>query len=301
MSLEHALLDRLEKRNAQIAQLQGTIQALERAADAEREHERQQLAPLLEENKKLAAQIEIDEKVSRSNREHAEYQIASLTAEVAKLRAEVPLESTREALKNATAKVAELKKDVRRCYEMADEIGRGEGESIAELIARQAERITGLTAKLQEETKRADKNHVKASALDSIREFAESCGMMSDETVKGFIERTRVELEEVRTDFREEEANAETARADAKRLGDECARLAGKVAELEAQKSAPDFKVMANNLVSEVARLKVKLVTFEKMYEAIKALRNEQKIMAKYKQVYAAVDEVTEALSKLTA
>jgi len=108
MSLEQAILDRLEKRNAQIAQLQSTIQALERAADAEREHARQQLAPLIEEKKRLAEQIEIDEKVSRSNREHAEYQIASLTAEVAKIRAEIPLESTREALKNAVAKLQEV-------------------------------------------------------------------------------------------------------------------------------------------------------------------------------------------------
>ena len=58
MSLEQAILDRLEKRNAQIAQLQSTVHALERAADVEREHARQQLAPLIEENKKLAAQID---------------------------------------------------------------------------------------------------------------------------------------------------------------------------------------------------------------------------------------------------
>ena len=56
MSLEQAILDRLEKRNAQIEMLQQTIQAMSHAADAEREHTRQQLGPLIEENKKLAAQ-----------------------------------------------------------------------------------------------------------------------------------------------------------------------------------------------------------------------------------------------------
>lgn len=58
MSLEQAILDRLEKRNAQIAQLQSTIQALERAADTQREHAMMERGRLLEENKKLAASLE---------------------------------------------------------------------------------------------------------------------------------------------------------------------------------------------------------------------------------------------------
>ena len=111
MSLEQAILDRLEKRNAQIEMLQQTIQAMSRTADAEREHTRQQLGPLIEENKKLAAQIESDENVSQSNREHAQYQIASLTAEVARLRAEVPLDSARDVLMNAVANMHELTKE----------------------------------------------------------------------------------------------------------------------------------------------------------------------------------------------
>ena len=174
MSLEQVILDRLEKRNAQIAQLQSTIQALERAADTQREHAMLERGLLVDENKNLAARIESD----RLEREQMQHQItelrserdrileiskslvpksalkqavmeaAGLSSEVARLRAEIPLESTREALKNAVAK-----------------------------------------------------------------------------------------LQEVTTERDQEASDAATARADAQRLGDECARLAGKVAELEAQKS----------------------------------------------------------------
>ena len=55
MSLEQAILDRLEKRNGQIAQLQSTVNALERAADSQREHAMMERGRLLEENKQLAA------------------------------------------------------------------------------------------------------------------------------------------------------------------------------------------------------------------------------------------------------
>ena len=59
MRLEQAILDRLEKRNGQIAQLQSTVHALERAADAEREHAMMERGRLLDENKKLAAALEV--------------------------------------------------------------------------------------------------------------------------------------------------------------------------------------------------------------------------------------------------
>lgn len=66
MSLEQVILDRLEKRNAQIAQLQSTIQALERAADSQREHAIMERGRLLEENKTLAERIERMEESSGS-------------------------------------------------------------------------------------------------------------------------------------------------------------------------------------------------------------------------------------------
>ena len=216
MSLEQAILDRLEQRNAQIAQLQGTVHALERAADVEREHARQQLAQQKNEshglrqlvNEKMAINEQLAEQITtaRLEREQMQHQIselrtecdrireiskslvpksalkqavqeaAELHAEVVKLRAEVPLESTREGLKNATAKIAELKNDVRRCYELADEIGRGEGESIADVMTRQAERITGLIAKLQEATTDRDRVLNELAAILAEANKTGRCG-----------------------------------------------------------------------------------------------------------------------------
>ncbi len=127
MSLEQAILDRLEKRNAQIAQLQSTVHALERASDSQREHAIMERGRLLEENKTLAERIERMEESSGSQealqRKDAEIQEWLMQLEKARnerdaalreaesLRSQVPLESTREALKNTVAKLQEVTTD----------------------------------------------------------------------------------------------------------------------------------------------------------------------------------------------
>ena len=137
MSLEQAILDRLEKRNEENARLQNIINDLERSADASSKQERETYDALVAYIQKMRAQIESD----RLEREQMQHQItelrserdrileiskslvpksalkqavldaAGLSSEVAKLRAEVPLESTREALKNAVAKLQEVTTD----------------------------------------------------------------------------------------------------------------------------------------------------------------------------------------------
>lgn len=193
--LEQAILDRLEKRNAQIAQLQSTIQALERAADAEREQTRQQLEPLMEENKRLAEQIEIDEKVSRSSREHAEYQIASLNDEITKRDHELRAHekelaesreeicSTREAatyfgMTDNESVVAFIK---RKCVESENvmdditrtetnlELVRRECEQLRREVSRESTReaLTNAVAKLQEVTTEKDRMRLQ---LENVRD-----------------------------------------------------------------------------------------------------------------------------------
>ena len=246
MSLEHTLLDRLEKRSLQIVQQKNEIYGLRQLVDEknaineqlaeqittarlEREQMQHQIAELrtecdrireiakslvpksalkqavqeaaelhaevsklVEENKKLVAQTEDSEVAERrerlikslndeiTKRDHElrahEKELAEQREEIRKLRAEVPLESTREGLKNATAKIAELKNDVRRCYELADEIGRGDGESIVDLITRQAGRITGLIAKLQEVTTDRDRVLNELAAIVAEANKSGRCG-----------------------------------------------------------------------------------------------------------------------------
>ena len=208
MSLEQAILDRLEKRNAQIAQLQSTVHALERAADSQREHAMREHKQLLEENKKLTEQITS----ARLEREQMQHQIAELRterdrileasrslvpksalkqavqeaaelhAEVVKLRAEVPLESTREGLKNAVAKLQEVKTDRDRVLNElaailaeANKSGRCGGDPVALIKQGQTDldalthferdnaRLDALVSKLQGEL---DKQKTQADSME---------------------------------------------------------------------------------------------------------------------------------------
>ena len=113
MSLEHALLDRLEKRSLQIAQQKNEIYGLRQlvnekmaineqlaeqitTARLEREQMQHQISELRTECDRIR---EISKSlVPKSALKQAVQEAAELHAEVVKLRAEVPLESTREWL-----------------------------------------------------------------------------------------------------------------------------------------------------------------------------------------------------------
>jgi len=155
MSLEQALLDRLEKRSLQIAQQHNEINGLRELVDEK-----------VTINEQLAAEVTRERETARANYEHMERQIAGLRGECEQLRREVPLESTREALKNAVAKLQQYKNDVAKLYEIADEIGRGTDESIADVMKRQGTRIAGLVTKLQEVTTERDRLQNEIDALN---------------------------------------------------------------------------------------------------------------------------------------
>jgi len=334
MSLEQAILDRLEKRNGQIAQLQGTVHALERAADSQREHAILERGRLLEENKKLAAQIESDEKVSQSNQEHAQYQIASLTAEVARLRAEVPLESTREGLKNATAKIAELKNDVRRCYELADEIGRGEGESIVDLITRQAERITGLIAKLQEVTTDRDRVLNELAAIVAEANKTGRCGGDPVALLKqGQVDRDTAEsldrqlgaalalsnerAQEIRKliDGHAEDMKAQaelqskyesllTKITDLGSYAMTLGRKEGEPLEMFMERQALRLAALESTITAkcdELAKETAKIKPLEALYKTLKGWQENDHIIGYGLTIDTAINKATEALSQLTA
>jgi len=194
MSLEQAILDRLEKRNGQIAQLQSTVHALERAADSQREHAILERGLLLEENKKLAAQIESDEKVSQSNQEHAQYQIASLTAEVARLRAEVPLESTREGLKNAVAKLQEVNAQLDSAKGEAEEwlkqchAARRQRDEVKEEARKETQRLSDVCAELQ------GKHESLLAKTTDLGSYAMTLGRKEGEPLEMFMERQALRL-----------------------------------------------------------------------------------------------------------
>jgi len=172
MSLEQALLDRLEKRSLQVAQKENEIYGLRELVDekmAINEQLAEQITTARLEREQMQHQItelrtecdrirEISKSlVPKAALKQAVQEAAELRSEVVKLRAEVPLESTREALKNAVANLRQHKSDIAKLYELADEIGRGTDESIADVMKRQGVRIAGLVTKLQDVTTDRDR------------------------------------------------------------------------------------------------------------------------------------------------
>ena len=223
MSLEQAILDRLEKRNGQIAQLQSTVHALERAADVEREHARQQLAQQNNEinglrqlvNEKITINEQLAEQITtaRLEREQMQNQIselrterdrireiskslvpksalmqavqeaAELRSEVVKLRAEVPLESTREGLKNATVKIAEV----------TAQLGSAKGEAEEWLkqcnaARRQRDEVRDLCAELQ------SKYESILTKTTDLGSYAMTLGRKEGEPLEMFMERQALRL-----------------------------------------------------------------------------------------------------------
>lgn len=187
MSLEREILNRLEEKSAQIAQLQNTVHALERAADSQREHSRQQRVLLEDENKKLAQEIlECDrgllklgeeltsyrEEAQGNKRElmHAREWLKKARAERDEARAEanglreqVPLESTREALKRAVADGNEAKA---KLMKIAADCGRMDGvERMAKASALGVE-LAGCYEDLRV------RNVKQEQELDELRAFA---------------------------------------------------------------------------------------------------------------------------------
>lgn len=217
MSLEQAILDRLEKRNEENARLQNIINDLERSAYASSKQERETYDALVAYIQKMRAQIESD----RLEREQMQHQItelrsehdrileiskslvpksalkqavmeaAGLSSEVAKLRAEVPLESTREALKNAVANLRQHKSDIAKLYELADEIGRGTDESIADVMKRlgdECARLAGKVAELEAQKSNASPiGYISKADYDAAVTAARENGIHKGESLSGFI------------------------------------------------------------------------------------------------------------------
>lgn len=178
MSLEREILNRLEEKSAQIGQLQNTVHALERAADSEREHARQQHALLVEENKKLAGQIGSTQESADS----ADRIVKSLTQEISERNNEMKgqdreLTSYREAMQGKGRELEYVREQLKKARAERDE-ARAEANGLREQVPLESTR---------EALKRAvaDGNEAKAKLM----KIAADCGRMDGEDVGEFIER----------------------------------------------------------------------------------------------------------------
>ena len=280
MSLEHILLSRLEARSVQLAQLKQEIHGLKLLVDEK-----------MTINENLAAEVTRERETARANYEHMERQISGLRGECEQLRREVPLESTREALKNAVAKLQQHKSDIAKLYELADEIGRGTDESIADVMKRQGARIAGLVTKLQEVTTERDR------LQDGLRAQTET---LSVELSARYAE--IAELHKWATGLIENPSFAQNAPERTMHYREIVERINSRPQlDLTATLPAIDWQAICTKREDEIARLNAKVGPLEKLYTTIKKHLDHGIFFSSGAGIYDAVAETAKELSQLTA
>ena len=232
----------------------------------ERDHALARVPPesWAKENKRLAAQSEdllgvierrelliksLNDEITKRDHELRahEKELAEQREEIRKIRAEVPLESTREGLKNAVAKLQEvttdrdrLQNELAAIYAEANKSGYCNGDPVAQIKKGQhdADMVVSLSAQLQAATTRADN---VATCRDRWMKIAADSGRMDGEDVGEFIARLAqqsaqgvelaVKVEELRVASIEREAALE-------RLKDSDDRNTRTIANLSVELSA---------------------------------------------------------------
>lgn len=306
MSLEYALLDRLEKRSLQIAQQHNEINGLRELVDEkmaineqlaeqittarlEREQMQHQIAELrterdriLEASRSLVPKSALKQAVLEAAELHGALNDAQ--GEIQKLRAEVPLESTREALKNAVAKLQEVTTDRDRLVikfanlgSYAMTIGRKEGEPLEMFMERQALRLAALESK-------AGPSIETLSAELSVR-YAEIA-----------------ELHKWATGLIENPGFAQNAPERTMHYREIVERINSRPQlDLNAMLPAVDWQAICTKREDEIARLNAKVGPLEKLYEVVKKHVDHGAIIDNRADIYDAVAETAKALSQLTA
>ena len=186
MSLEQALLDRLEKRSLQIAQQKNEIHGLKLLVDEK-----------MTINENLAAEVTRERETARANYEHMERQISGLRGECEQLRREVPLESTREALKNAVAKLQEVNAQLDSAKGEAEEwlkqchAARRQRDEVKEEARKETQRLSDVCAELQ------GKHESLLAKTTDLGSYAMMLGRKEGEPLEMFMERQALRRDEL--------------------------------------------------------------------------------------------------------
>ena len=313
MSLEHALLDRLEKRSLQIAQQKNEIYGL-----------RQLVNEKMAINEQLAAEVIRERETARANYEHMERQIAGLHGECEQLRREVPLESTREALKNAVAKLQEVTTERDRILEASRSLV---PKSALKQAVQEAAELHGALNDAQGEIQ-----NLRAEVpLESTREALKNAVAKLQEvnaqldSAKGEAEEWLKQCHAARR--QRDEVKAE-ARKETQRLSDLCAELQGKHESLLAkttdlgsyamtlgrkegeplemfmERQALRLAALESTITAkcdELAKETAKIKPLEALYKTLKGWQENDHIIGYGLTIDTAINKATEALSQLTA
>jgi len=284
MSLEQAILDRLEKRNEENARLQNIINDLERSADASSKQERETYDALVAYIQKMRAQIESD----RLEREQMQHQIAELKTERDRILEISKNLVPKSALKQAMLEAAEL--------HGALNDAQGEIQNLRAEVPLESTReaLKNTVAKLQEATTRADS---LATCRDRWMKIAADCGRMDGEDAGEFMARLAqqsaqgvalaVKVEELRVVNIKQEQELEELRS------------AKSIAKNGIDESY-QVKVL-NQLGQTIAYKDRQLMVMVSMYKRIKACRDIEDRIAQMMSITSAIDDADNALSQLTA
>ena len=317
MSLEQALLDRLEKRSLQIAQQKNEIYGLRQlvnekmaineqlaeqitTARLEREQMQHQISELRTECDRIR---EISKSlVPKSALNQAVQEAAELRSEVVKLRAEVPLESTREGLKNAVAKLQEVTTEKDRMRLQLENARADlkqalvERDSFGAMAADHARTIEELKQDVDRERDRANRiNEEYEAATKKIMETANKLGRTDYEAVDAFMERQALRLAALES----KAGPSIDVQVMAHDLGDELEKAKEEEARLRAL--LDESCRTRIGLEFERDKMKAKLRPLEEFYAILKQYRDQRAIGLNAILIYDHVITVELALSQLTA
>lgn len=297
MSLEHALLGRLEKRSLQIAQQKNEIYGLRQlvnekmaineqlaeqitTARLEREQMQHQISELRTECDRIR---EISKSlVPKSALMQAVQEAAELRAEVVKLRAEVPLESTREGLKNTVAKLQEVTTEKDRMQLQLENARADLGQALVErdsFGAMAADRaleirklMDGHAEDMKAQAELLNKYESLLTKITDLGAYAITLGRKEGEPLEMFMERQALRLAAFETKIE--------LRPIENRIG--------------------HFAVICTKC-DELAKATARIKPLEALYKALKGWQENDHIIGYGLTIDTAINKATEALSQLTA
>lgn len=341
MSLEHALLDRLEKRSLQIAQQENEIHGL-----------RQLVNEKMSINEQLAEQIT----TARLEREQMQHQISELRTERDRILEVSKTLVPKSALKQAVQEAAELQSEAAKLVEenkklaSALEAASSEAKKDRAMYVDEQRRANGLDRQLAAACEDSNRKDREIGALmneaGDLLTHSFELGRNNGENVKQFLDRicAEVPLESTREALKNAVAKLQEVTTDRDRLQNEMNALhreankrglidrdlvavirkgwedADRAAQLEIElrneiKNHGDMRneaqairaeVLAigeerHRLQNEIARLNAKLGPLEALYKTLKGYHDSDKIIGHHSIIKVAIDVATEALSQLTA
>lgn len=235
----------------------------------------------------------------------AETNLELVRRECEQIRREVPLESTREALKNAVAKLQEVTAQLDSAKGEAEEwlkqchAARRQRDEVKAEARKETQRLSDLCAELQSkhEILLAAQNTVKADVA-MVYQIADKLGRNQAESIPEFIERQALRLAALESKARPSHPSIDWQGV-ARNLEQTIAGLNAKVAELEAQ-GAYATKV-ASQLGERIAYVQKQSMALETLVMRIKSYRNTEAVQ-QCALIHQLIDATLETMgTRLTA